>query len=167
MTESGTSNQKVISALMSQVSFRRETIGGIINYWLFPQAKDFLKEIWKFCEFSSLCPKNGKVWDGINQSYKCINKYFALTWFFYVTSFQGIGDSSQGFANFVLFFLLTDHIRKKIRLCCVLFTPWYQYQEKDPLFESKKFPLNETSDFSSNSYGAGDCISVYSMNYTA
>lgn len=58
LTESGTSNQYVISALMSQVSFRRETIGGIINYWLFPQAKDFLKEIWKFCEFSSLCPKN-------------------------------------------------------------------------------------------------------------
>ena len=60
LTESGTSNQYAISALMSQVSFRRETIGGIINYWLFPQAKDFLKEIWKFCEFSSLCPKNRK-----------------------------------------------------------------------------------------------------------
>lgn len=43
LTESGTSNQYVISALMSQVSFRRETIGGIINYWLFPQAKDFFK----------------------------------------------------------------------------------------------------------------------------
>ena len=61
LPESGTSNQKVISALMSQVSFRRETISGIINYWLFPQTKDFLKAIWKFCEFSSLCPKNGKV----------------------------------------------------------------------------------------------------------
>ena len=41
LTESGTSNQYVISTLMSQVSFRRETTGDIINYWLFPQAKDF------------------------------------------------------------------------------------------------------------------------------
>ena len=54
LTESGTSNQYVISALMSQMPFRRETVGGIKNYWLFPQAKDFLKEIWKFCEFSPL-----------------------------------------------------------------------------------------------------------------
>ena len=96
-----------------------------------------------------------------------INKYFALTWSFYVTSFLGIGDSSQGFANFFLFCSLTDHIRKKFRLCCVRLTPWYHEKEKDPPFESKKFPLNKTSDFSSNSYGAGDCICVYSMNYTA
>ncbi|CAH3195451.1 unnamed protein product [Porites evermanni] len=77
---------------------------------------------------------------------------------------HGIGDSSQGFANFVLFCLLTDHVRKKFRLCCVRFTPWYHYLEKDPLFESTNFPLNETTDFSSNSYGAGDILSVYSMD---
>ena len=76
---------------------------------------------------------------------------------------QGIGDSSQGFANFVLFCLLTDHIREKFRICVVRFTPWYNYLEKDPLFESTNFPLNETTDFGSNTYGAaaaGDCISV-------
>ncbi|KAM7438168.1 Basement membrane-specific heparan sulfate proteoglycan core protein [Porites harrisoni] len=79
---------------------------------------------------------------------------------------QGIGDSSQGFANFVLFCLLTDHVREKFRLCVVKFTPWYNYLEKDPLFESTNFPLNETTDFGSNTYGAaaGDCISVKSMN---
>ena len=44
-------------------------------------------------------------------------------------SFQGIGDSSQGFANFVLFCLFTDKIREKFRLC-------NSNQEKDPLFES-------------------------------
>ena len=31
--------------------------------------------------------------------------------------FQGIGDSSQGFANFVLFCLFTDKIREKFRVC--------------------------------------------------
>lgn len=44
-------------------------------------------------------------------------------------SFQGVGDSSQGFANFVLFCLFTDKIREKFRLCG-------SNQEKDPLFES-------------------------------
>ena len=81
--------------------------------------------------------------------------------------FRALGTPVKALQIFFLFCLLNDHIRKKIRLCCVRFTLWYQYQEKDPLFESKKFPLNVTSDFSLNSYGAGDCISVYSMNYTA
>ena len=44
-------------------------------------------------------------------------------------SFQGVGDSSQGFANFVLFCLFTDKIREKLRLCG-------SNQERDPLFES-------------------------------
>ena len=44
-------------------------------------------------------------------------------------SFQGVGDSSQGFANFVLFCLFTDKIREKFRLCG-------SNQERDPLFES-------------------------------
>lgn len=42
---------------------------------------------------------------------------------------HGVGDSSQGFANFVLFCLFTDKIREKLRLCG-------SNQERDPLFES-------------------------------
>jgi len=73
---------------------------------------------------------------------------------------HGIGDSSQGFANFVLFCLLTDKIRKKFRLCCVRVLPFCcTFREKDPLFESTVFPLNDTSDFST--YGARDYIIVH------
>ena len=75
---------------------------------------------------------------------------------------QGVGDSSQGFANFVLFCLFTEKIRKKFRLSCIRFTPYCcRFQEKEEcLFESTtNFPLNETSDFTS--YGARDCFIAY------
>lgn len=50
---------------------------------------------------------------------------------------QGIGDNSQGFANFVLFCLLTVKIRNKFRLCCGQLIPCCRYTpEKDPLFGS-------------------------------
>lgn len=42
---------------------------------------------------------------------------------------HGVGDSGQGFANFVLFCLFTEKIRRKFKLCC-------GNQKKDPLFES-------------------------------
>ena len=54
----------------------------------------------------------------------------------YFNQFQGIGDSSQGFANFFLFCLFTDKIRKKFRQCCERFIPRCSVEEKDPMLES-------------------------------
>ncbi|KAL9983834.1 hypothetical protein ACROYT_G006074 [Oculina patagonica] len=44
---------------------------------------------------------------------------------------HGIGDNSQGFANFVLFCLFTDKIRNKFRLCCGQIIPWCRRSERD------------------------------------
>ncbi|XP_073238252.1 G-protein coupled receptor 157-like isoform X1 [Porites lutea] len=57
----------------------------------------------------------------------------ALKW---LVILHGIGDSSQGFANFFLFCLFTDKIRKKFRQCCERFIPRCSVEEKDPMLES-------------------------------
>jgi len=49
---------------------------------------------------------------------------------------HGVGDSSQGFANFILFCLFTDKIRKKFRLCCIQLLSCFCFQEKEALLES-------------------------------
>lgn len=50
---------------------------------------------------------------------------------------HGIGDNSQGFADFVLFCLFTVKIRNKFRHCCGRFIPFCKYSaEQDPLFRS-------------------------------
>ncbi|XP_020910544.1 G-protein coupled receptor 157-like [Exaiptasia diaphana] len=43
---------------------------------------------------------------------------------FWLKVFHGIGDSSQGFANFLIFCLFTDKIRCKIKLWCCRVCPW-------------------------------------------
>lgn len=50
---------------------------------------------------------------------------------------HGIGDNSQGFADFVLFCLFTVKIRNKFRHCCGRFIPFCKYSaEQDPLSRS-------------------------------
>ncbi|KAJ7336572.1 Basement membrane-specific heparan sulfate proteoglycan core protein [Desmophyllum pertusum] len=58
----------------------------------------------------------------------------ALQW---LEILQGIGDNSQGFANFVLFCLFTDKIRERFRLCCGHCMPvCCRTAERDPMLQS-------------------------------
>lgn len=88
------------------------------------------------------------------------NQVHALTDLFFFP-FQGVGDNSQGFTNFVLFCLFTDKIKEKFKLGCDSIKPYcFRIPNKNQLFDSQStnFPLNATSDLSS--YGAGDFVTL-------
>lgn len=73
---------------------------------------------------------------------------------------QGVGDSGQGLANFVLFCLFTDKIRKTFKIGCDSIKPYCYSVKKHQLFDtqSTNFPLNAASDVSS--YGTGGYVTV-------
>ncbi|XP_067037983.1 G-protein coupled receptor 157-like isoform X1 [Acropora muricata] len=74
---------------------------------------------------------------------------------------HGVGDNSQGFANFVLFCLFTDKIKEKFKLGCNSVKPYcFRIPNKNQVLDSQStnFPLNTTSDLSS--YGAGDFVTL-------
>ncbi|CAH1788907.1 unnamed protein product [Owenia fusiformis] len=49
------------------------------------------------------------------------NEVASKTWMVWIVPLQGIGDSAQGFANAILFIILTESIRLKMKamICCI------------------------------------------------